>query len=195
MNHAARWAAALAVTETVRHVAAILSDGEQPTASSQLAYLRRTTVLVEQTGAIEPPTARHAWLLDRPLPSPVTAHDTTRDTVGEAMVALAHHTRPGTDLSVAEVLAVCIAAETACRHTPVSEDIEPALAKTAAAGTSCAPADQRRQPTTARHQTRSRRSCHPAPRRCGHRPAKRIIRRPRATLRPPHRHSTAASNR
>ncbi|HEX8093493.1 hypothetical protein [Jatrophihabitans sp.] len=131
-NHAARWAAALAVTETVRHVAAVLSAGETPETGPQLAYLRRTTVLVEQTGAIEPPTARHAWLLDRPLPSPVAAHEATPDTVGEAMVALAHHTRVGTNLSVAEVLAVCIAAETACRHTPVSEDSAPALTDAAA---------------------------------------------------------------
>jgi hypothetical protein len=116
-DHAARWAAALAVAETTRHVAAILGDGEEPVARSQLAYLRRTTALVERTGAIEPPTARQAWLLDRPLPSPVAAHDTTRDPIGEAMVALAHHTRPRTNLSVAEVLAVCIAAETACQHT------------------------------------------------------------------------------
>jgi hypothetical protein len=131
-NHAGRWAAALAVTETVRRVAAVLSAGEQSTTGPQLAYLRRATALVERTGAIEPPTARQAWLLDRPLPSPVAAHEATRGTVSDAMVALAHHTRPGTNLSVAEVLAVCIAAETACRHTPVSEDSEPALADAAA---------------------------------------------------------------
>jgi hypothetical protein len=130
-NHAGRWSAALAVAETVRHVAAVLSDGEQPEVGSQLAYVRRATVLVERTGAIEPPMARHAWLLDRPLPSPVAAHEATTDAVGDAMAALAHHTRPGTNLSVAEVLAVCIAAETACRHTPVS-DGPPALAESAA---------------------------------------------------------------
>ena len=131
-DHAGRWAAALAVTETARHVAAVLSAAEQPTTGPQLAYLRRATVLVERTGAIEPPTARQAWLLDRPLPSPVAAHEATPDMVGDAMAALAHHTRPGANLSVAEVLAVCIAAETACRHTPVSEDSEPALADAAA---------------------------------------------------------------
>jgi hypothetical protein len=131
-NHPARWLAALAVAETVRHVAAVLTHGQEPPAGSPLAYLRRTTALVERTGVIEPPTARQAWVLDRQLPSPVAAHNTTGDTVGEAMVALAHHTRPGTNLSVAEVLAVCIAAETACRHTPVSEDSEPALADAAA---------------------------------------------------------------
>jgi hypothetical protein len=131
-NHAGRWAAALAVTETTRHVAAVLSAGEQPTSGPQLAYLRRTTVLVERTGAIEPPTARQAWLLDRPLPSPAAAHDPARDTVGDSMLALAHHTRPGTNLSIAEVLAVCIAAETVCRHTPVSEDSDPTLADAAA---------------------------------------------------------------
>jgi hypothetical protein len=59
-------------------------------------------------------------------------HEATRDTVGDAMVALAHHTRPGTNLSVAEVLAVCIAAETACRHTPVTGDGPPAIAEAAA---------------------------------------------------------------
>jgi hypothetical protein len=131
-NHAGRWAAALAVTETARQVAAVLSAGEHPTTGPQLAYLRRATVLVERTGAIEPPTARQAWLLDRPLPSPVATHEATPDTVGDAMAALAHHTRPGTNLSVAEVLAVCIAAETASRHTPVSEDSAPALAEGAA---------------------------------------------------------------
>ena len=131
-DHAGRWAAALAVTETIRHVAAVLSDGKQPTTDPQLAHLRRATVLVERTGAIEPPTARHAWPLDRPLPSPVAAHEATSDTASDAMAALAHHTRPGTNLSVAEVLAVCIAAETACRHTPVSEESEPALAYAAA---------------------------------------------------------------
>ncbi|HEX8081461.1 MAG TPA: hypothetical protein VF557_14715 [Jatrophihabitans sp.] len=131
-SHAGRWAAALAVTETARQVAAVLSAGEQPTMGPQLAYLRRATVLVERTGAIEPPTARQAWLLDRPLPSPVAAHEATPDTIGDAMVALAHHSRPGTNLSVAEVLAVCIAAETACRHTPVSADSGPALAEAAA---------------------------------------------------------------
>jgi hypothetical protein len=88
-------------------------------------------VFVERTGAIEPPTARQAWLLDRPLPSPVAAQEATPDTVGDAMVALAHHTRPGTNLSVAEVLAVCIAAETTCQHTPVSEESGPALAEAA----------------------------------------------------------------
>jgi hypothetical protein len=131
-DHAGRWAAALAVTESVRHVAAVLNAGEQSTTGPELAYLRRATVLVEHTGAIEPPTARQAWLLDRPLPSPVAVQEATSDTVGDAMVALAHHTRPGINLSVAEVLAVCIAAETACRYTPVSEASEPALADAAA---------------------------------------------------------------
>ena len=131
-SHAGRWAAALAVTETARHVTAVLSAGEQPTNGPQLAHLRRATALVERTGAIEPPTARQAWLLDRPLPSPDVAHEAIPDTVGDAMAALAHHTRPGTNLSVAEVLAVCIAAETACRHTPVSEDSRSALAVAAA---------------------------------------------------------------
>lgn len=112
---ASRWAAALELAATARRLADTAADRRDADPLAPYAHLRRACVLVERTGVIEPPTAEHARLLDRGIPTPLSQPPgTPAERITDATAGLIHHTRAGTNLSIAEVLAVCIAAETLC---------------------------------------------------------------------------------
>ena len=115
LRMASRWATALELAATARRLADTAADGADADPLAPYAQLRRACVLVERTGAIEPPTAEDARLLDRAIPPPLSQPPgTPAERITEAIAGLIHHTRPGTNLSIAEVLAVSIAAETLC---------------------------------------------------------------------------------
>jgi hypothetical protein len=112
---ASRWATALELAATARRLADTAAENVEVDSPSPYAQLRRACVLVERTGAIEPPTAEQARLLDRAIPTPLSQPPgTVAERITEAITGLIHHTRPGMNLSIAEVLAVCLAAETLC---------------------------------------------------------------------------------
>jgi hypothetical protein len=112
---ASRWAIALELAATARRLADTAAEGADAEPLAPYVHLLGACVLVERTGAIEPPSAQDAQLLDRAIPAPLSqAPGTAAERITEAMAGLIHHTRPGTSLSIAEALAVCIAAETLC---------------------------------------------------------------------------------
>jgi len=116
----ARWAVALAVAETARHVGAVLEHGPSLAGGERVRHLHRASALVEHVGAVEPPLAAHAVILDRPLPHVVLPAGLPGHQIAlEASAALVHFTAVGSaefPPMISEVLAVSIAAETACRY-------------------------------------------------------------------------------
>lgn len=132
LDNAARWAGVLAFAETARHItAASATDGDQ----ASVRTLRRSCVLLERTGAIEPPARYDTRLLHRPVPWPAgirPRHERLHQ-AHEALAALVHHSRPTMTLTLSEVLAVSIAAETACRHAESGLDSETGSPSAAAA--------------------------------------------------------------
>jgi len=116
LGGASRWAAAVEMATIARRLGEVASNADAPKLpSSALEHVRRAGILVERTGAIEPPSASDARPLDRAIPSPLSQPpQQPADRITEAMAGLVHYTRPGAQLAVAEVLAVGLAAETLC---------------------------------------------------------------------------------
>src|SRR3954452_2359763 len=93
-----RWAAAVAVAETVTPLTEVIEPGlpEGP-AAQWLKSIQRHAVLVQQTAALQPPTAADAVLLAHPAPA--VALSTSSDpalVVPDAVAVLLHSTARAT---------------------------------------------------------------------------------------------------
>lgn len=115
-----RWAVLVAVNDTLNDLAAAYRRTAGPLdipAANRLLALQRCIRDVDRAAAAQPPTANDAQILTRSVPS--TAHRATATSSPAALVdaaaGLQYYSEPPRQLSLAELLAVTIAADTACR--------------------------------------------------------------------------------
>lgn len=117
-----RWAVLVAINDTLDDLSAAYRRTAGPLdipAANRLAALQRSIRDVDRAAAAQPPTANDARILTRPVPS--AARRDTATTAAAAIVdaaaGLQYYTAPPRRLSLAELLAVTIAADTVCRCT------------------------------------------------------------------------------
>lgn len=117
-----RWAATVALADAIPPLIDLVAQGVPAgPAAEWLAAVRRRTVRVQQTAALQPPRSCDAVLLDHPLPDPTVSRAFGRGSdpavvVTETVAVLLRATARGADPpSVSEVLAFSLGAETLCR--------------------------------------------------------------------------------
>ena len=161
-----RWAFAVVTVEEIDHLATLVAAGS-PTATGarvRADAVRAAALPIQQRAARQPPTRAANALLDAPIPDagepwpPRTQNITVGVAIDAAMATLLAGTRPSAEpLTIAEVLAIAMAAHSLCRAVDdPSSHTRPGTAADAWSGvrTSLAPfndGSRRRHHTAPRH--------------------------------------------
>jgi hypothetical protein len=108
-----RWAATVAISDTLHDLVDSYVRGRRPldlAAARRVHAVRHALTDLDRATARQPPDRSSAAILHRPIPSPHgVPHAPAR--VIEAAAGILHHTQPARRLSLSEVLAVTIAAD------------------------------------------------------------------------------------
>lgn len=114
-----RWAVAVAATDAIHELLplTVAAAAAERTTRQHLAVLAGAANAVSQLAAIDPPAEDACKVLDRPIPNPFPPERASvAQHVNEAAAGLLYWTRPGTGPhTIADVLAITLAAETVCR--------------------------------------------------------------------------------
>ena len=120
-----RWAIAIAVTDVVSRLTALIDPADVPIERRRaLIVADASATVIQRSAALDPPSARHAAALDRAVPQPFPdGIDSPGTAIREAAAGLERATRPGpSPMMIAEYLSVAIAVERLFRSVPAVMD-------------------------------------------------------------------------
>jgi hypothetical protein len=116
-----RWAVLVAFNDTLHELTASYRLAANPLdipAADRVRALEHSIRDLDRAAAAQPPTANDAQILTHAVPSAAHRHNTTSAPAAiiDAAAGLRHYTTPPRQLTLAELLAVTIAADTVCRR-------------------------------------------------------------------------------